>query len=82
MTTSFCLKLLCRICERVSTQTAQLLLSCEERWRQGSGVGGDGGVRPGVAACLVVLLHDDLPVKHPSPLPQHVEVELRKHWRE
>lgn len=35
----------------------------------------------GVAACLVVLLHYDLPVKHPSSLPQHVEVELRKHWR-
>lgn len=30
--------------------------------------------------CLVILLHYDLPVKHPSPLPQHVEVELRKHW--
>lgn len=28
---------------------------------------------------LVVLLHYDLPVKHSSPLPQHVEVELRKH---
>lgn len=36
--------------------------------------------RRGVAACLVVLLHYDLPVKHPSSLPQHVEVELRKHW--
>lgn len=32
-----------------------------------------------VVARLVVLLHYDLPVKHPSPLPQHVEVELRKH---
>lgn len=28
---------------------------------------------------LVVLFHYDLAVKHPSPLPQHVEVELRKH---
>lgn len=37
--------------------------------------------RRGVVACLVVLLHYDLPVKHPSSLPQHVEVELRKHWR-
>lgn len=33
-----------------------------------------------VVARLVVLLHYDLPVKHPSPLPQHVEVQLRKHW--
>lgn len=24
-------------------------------------------------ACLVVFLHYDLPMKHPSPLPQHVE---------
>lgn len=36
--------------------------------------------RRGVVACLVVLLHYDLPVKHPSSLPQHVEVELRKQW--
>lgn len=33
-----------------------------------------------VVACLVVLLHYDFPKKHPSPLPQHVEVELRKQW--
>lgn len=33
-------------------------------------------------AGLVILFHYDLPVKHPSPLPQHVEVELRKHWGE
>ena len=32
-----------------------------------------------VVACLVVFLHYDLPVKHPSPLPQHVEEELREH---
>jgi len=36
--------------------------------------------RQEVVASLVVLLHYDLPVKHPSPLPQHVEEELRKHW--
>lgn len=34
--------------------------------------------RQEVVASLVVLLHYDLPVKHPSPLPQHVEEELRK----
>lgn len=33
-----------------------------------------------MVAGLVILFHYDLPVKHPSPLPQHVEVELRKHW--
>lgn len=35
-----------------------------------------------VVACLVVLLYYDLPEKHPPPLPQHMEVELRKHWGE
>lgn len=39
-----------------------------------------GEKRHEVATDLVILLHYDLPVKHPSPLPQHVEVELRKHW--
>lgn len=29
-------------------------------------------------AFLVVLLHNDFPVKHSSPLPEHVEVELRE----
>lgn len=33
-----------------------------------------------VVACLVVLLYYDLPEKHPPPLPQHMEVELRKQW--
>ena len=31
---------------------------------------------------LVILFHYDLPEKHLSPLTEHVEVELRKHWRE
>lgn len=35
-------------------------------------------MKVGGGAHLVVLLHYDLPVKHPSSLPQHVEVELRK----
>lgn len=34
----------------------------------------------GGGGLLVVLLHYDLAVKHPPPLPQHVEEELRKHW--
>lgn len=65
--------------ERVSTQTVKLLsvphggttlpkIKRGRWWRRGGG------------ACLVVLLHYDLPVKHPSSLPQHVEVKLRKHW--
>lgn len=36
-------------------------------------------MKVGGGARLVVLLHYDLPEKHPSSLPQHVEVELRKH---
>lgn len=40
------------------------------------------GSKEGKKKHLVILLHYDLPVKHLSPLPQHVEVELRKHWRE
>lgn len=37
-------------------------------------------MKVGGGAHLVVLLHYDLPVKHPPSLPQHVEVELRKQW--
>lgn len=39
--------------------------------------GSDKGTRE---ASLVVLFHDDLPVKHSPSLPQHVEVKLREQW--
>lgn len=41
-------------------------------WRQ---AGSNEGMR-----WLVVLFHDDFPVKHSPSLPQHVEEELRKQW--
>lgn len=40
-----------------------------------------GGSNKGTrGASLVVLFHDDLPMKHSPSLPQHMEVELRKQW--